>query len=105
MLLRCETAVSPFDKNWMIQLMDHLDDMINDNIMRRHLEDILSIFQDLNILGTRFSEREVRHAYGVLRVNSFGVDTLSGGSGRALYPLTALASHSCRPNVNHNQTR
>ena len=44
----------------------------------------------------------IRHCYGVLRVNSFGIETLSGGSGRALFPVTALISHSCQPNVLHH---
>ena len=44
----------------------------------------------------------IRHCYGVLRVNSFAVETLSGGSGRALFPVTALISHSCQPNVLHD---
>ena len=34
-------------------------------------------------------------------VLSFGFTTPSGGDGRALYPLTALFSHSCAPNVQH----
>ena len=44
----------------------------------------------------------IHHCYGVLRVNSFGIETLSGGSGRALFPVTALISHSCQPNVLHD---
>ena len=44
----------------------------------------------------------VRHAYGVLRVNSFATEMASDGSGRALFPLTALISHSCQPNVLHD---
>ena len=44
----------------------------------------------------------IRHAYGVLRVNSFAVDTASGGKGRGLFPVTALISHSCQPNILHD---
>ena len=44
----------------------------------------------------------IQHAYGVLRVNSFAVETNSGGEGRGLFPITALISHSCQPNVLHN---
>ena len=44
----------------------------------------------------------IRHAYGVLRVNSFAIDTASGGTGRALFPVTALISHSCQPNILHD---
>ena len=43
----------------------------------------------------------IRHAYGVLRVNSFAIEMASGGRGRALFPVTALISHSCQPNVLH----
>ena len=44
----------------------------------------------------------IRHCYGVLRVNSFAIETVSGGTGRALFPVTALISHSCQPNVLHD---
>ena len=44
----------------------------------------------------------IRHCYGVLRVNSFAIETASGGTGRALFPVTALISHSCQPNVLHD---
>ena len=53
-------------------------------------------------MNSRFDKEMIRHCYGVLRVNSFGIETLSGGSGRALFPVTALISHSCQPNVLHN---
>ena len=53
-------------------------------------------------LISRFDKEMIRHCYGVLRVNSFGIETLSGGSGRALFPVTALISHSCQPNILHN---
>ena len=49
----------------------------------------------------RFDKQKLRHAYGVLRVNSFAIDTIRGGKGRALFPMTALISHSCQPNVLH----
>ena len=49
----------------------------------------------------RFYKQKLRHAYGVLRVNSFAIDTIRGGKGRALFPMTALISHSCQPNVLH----
>ena len=50
----------------------------------------------------RFDKEMIHHCYGVLRVNSFAVETVSGGSGRALFPVTALISHSCQPNVLHD---
>ena len=49
----------------------------------------------------RFDKQKLRHAYGVLRVNSFAIETIRGGKGRALFPMTALISHSCQPNVLH----
>ena len=49
----------------------------------------------------RFGRDEIYHAYGVLRVNSFAIEMASGGKGRALFPLTALISHSCQPNILH----
>ena len=57
---------------------------------------------NLICLHTRFDKEMIRHGYGVLRVNSFAIETVSGGSGRALFPVTALISHSCQPNVLHD---
>ena len=63
---------------------------------------ILKLNRYLLLLRIRFDKEMIRHCYGVLRVNSFAVETVSGGSGRALFPVTALISHSCQPNVLHD---
>ena len=55
----------------------------------------------LSNLIYRFDKQKLRHAYGVLRVNSFAIETIRGGKGRALFPMTALISHSCQPNILH----
>ena len=51
------------------------------------------------------SENDVIHAFGVLRINSFGIDTKMGGRGRGLFPLLALMSHSCQSNLQHEQSK
>ena len=63
---------------------------------------ILKLNRTFLLLRIRFDKEMIRHCYGVLRVNSFAVETVSGGSGRALFPVTALISHSCQPNVLHD---
>ena len=63
---------------------------------------ILKLNISFLLLWIRFDKEMIRHCYGVLRVNSFAVETVSGGSGRALFPVTALISHSCQPNVLHD---
>ena len=51
------------------------------------------------------AENDVIHAFGVLRINSFGIDTKMGGRGRGLFPLLALMSHSCQSNLQHEQSK
>ena len=48
---------------------------------------------------------DVLHAFGVLRVNQFGVDTKMGGRGRGLFPLLSIMSHSCQSNLQHEQSK
>ena len=52
-----------------------------------------------------YVEHDVLHAFGVLRINSFGIDTKMGGHGRGLFPLLALMSHSCQSNLQHEQSK
>ena len=56
-------------------------------------------------MQNRFSNEDILHAFGVLRINSFGIDTPSGGRGRGLFPLLALMSHSCQSNLQHEQSK
>ena len=51
------------------------------------------------------AENDVIHAFGVLRINSFGIDTKMGGRGRGLFPLLALMSHSCQSNLQHEPSK
>ena len=52
-----------------------------------------------------YVEHDVLHAFGVLRINAFGIDTQMGGHGRGLFPLLALMSHSCQSNLQHEQSK
>ena len=70
--------------------------------MNYEKNNILKFSKSFLLLRIRFDKEMIRHCYGVLRVNSFAVETVSGGSGRALFPVTALISHSCQPNVLHD---
>ena len=46
-------------------------------------------------LGLACTQSEVEHCWGVLQTNSISV----GGTGRALFPLVSLLSHSCLPSL------
>lgn len=85
--------------------MDHSVDLEADPVIRNHLIEIEHLMLDPIPMGLglseRFDKQKLRHAYGVLRVNSFAIETIRGGKGRALFPMTALISHSCQPNVLH----
>lgn len=96
---------SSYSKDWLDSLMDHLPELGRDPQLTKHLNEIVELFltappEGLGLAQT-FGADQIRHAYGVLRVNSFGVVTSQGGQGRALFPLTALLSHSCSPNLLH----
>jgi len=45
-------------------------------------------------LGIECTQEEVEHCWGVLQTNSISI---GGGSGRGLFPLVSLLSHSCKP--------
>ena len=42
---------STFDWEWIAELMSHSQDMMQDELMRRHLSDIVGVFEDLGLLG------------------------------------------------------
>ena len=94
---------TPFDKSWISELMDHKDDLLKDEIMSKHIASISKVL--LEEMGLSSTFEEILHAFGVLRINSFGVDTPQGGNGRGLFPLLALMSHSCQSNLQHEQSR
>merc|ERR1712223_972984 len=104
LMLECERQADA--KVWINELMDHAVDLEADSVINEHLRNIESLILDPSPegfgLSSRFDKEMIRHCYGVLRVNSFAVETVSGGSGRALFPITALISHSCQPNVLHD---
>ena len=103
-----------FQKSWLLRLMDHLPDLQSDKITRAHLHQ-LSKFISLSLKSSHeqsFGQSEdlpwthelIKKCYGILRINAFGFNSSAGGEGRALFPLVALASHSCQPNVQHVQS-
>merc|ERR1712223_1506907 len=104
LMLACERQADA--KIWINELMDHAVDLESDLVINEHLRNIESLILDPSPegfgLSSRFDKEMIRHCYGVLRVNSFAVEAVSGGSGRALFPVTALISHSCQPNVLHD---
>ena len=95
----------PFDGLWIDELMDHRDDLMKDSIMATHIASVQKIILEELQLHNRFSADDVIHAFGVLRINSFGIETPEGGQGRGLFPLLALMSHSCQSNLQHEQSK
>ncbi|TRY78050.1 hypothetical protein TCAL_06628, partial [Tigriopus californicus] len=94
-----ETVLEDFPvRDWLLRLMDHIPDIKLDPTHCQYLEEIVQFLSGV------FPSERVERAYGILRVNSFGFTTPQGGDGRALYPLVALMSHSCQPNVQHVQS-
>ena len=95
----------PIDGLWINELMDHRDDLMKDSIMASHITSVQKIILEELELENRFSADDVLHAFGVLRINSFGIETAAGGEGRGLFPLLALMSHSCQSNLQHEQSK
>ena len=95
----------PIDGLWINELMDHRDDLMKDSIMANHITSVQKIILEELELQHRFSADDVLHAFGVLRINSFGIETPAGGQGRGLFPLLALMSHSCQSNLQHEQSK
>ena len=95
----------PIDGLWINELMDHRDDLMKDSIMANHITSVQKIILEELELENRFSADDVLHAFGVLRINSFGIETAAGGEGRGLFPLLALMSHSCQSNLQHEQSK
>ena len=75
----------PFDQNWIDKLMDHKIDLLQDPIMKNHIQSLVKVIQDE--MELKYHKDQILHAFGVLRINSFGVDTPEGGHGRGLFPL------------------
>ena len=75
----------PFDQSWVDKLMDHKNDLLKDQVMKNHIDNLVSVLQ--NDMELKCQESDILHAFGVLRINSFEIDTLSGGHGRGLFPL------------------
>ena len=54
LLLKTKTTgqrKNTFDWEWIAELMSHSEDMMQDELMRRHLSDIVGVFEDLGLLG------------------------------------------------------
>ena len=84
LLLQDLQRSAPFDKLWISELMDHKDDLLKDPIMSSHIHSVQKIIGDELGLANRVSNEEILHAFGVLRINSFGIDTPSGGQGKRI---------------------
>ena len=80
-------------------------DLEADEVMSNHIESMAKLMLENMQLASRFTKGDVMHAFGVLRINVFGVNTQSGGSGRGLFPLLAMMSHSCQSNLQHEQSK
>lgn len=105
LLLLQEHVKKPFDKMWISQMMDHEADLLKDNVMSNHIGSMSKVLLEEMGLQSRYAFKDVLHAFGVLRINSFGIDTPMGGRGRGLFPLLALMSHSCQANLQHEQSK
>ena len=68
--------------------MDHKIDLLQDPIMKNHIQSLVKVIQDE--MELKYHEDQILHAFGVLRINSFGVDTPEGGHGRGLFPLLGI---------------
>lgn len=86
-------------------MMDHESDLLKDNVMSNHIRSMSKVLLEEMSLQGRYDFKDVLHAFGVLRINSFGIDTPMGGRGRGLFPLLALMSHSCQANLQHEQSK
>ena len=53
--------------------------------MKTHIQNLIKVLQ--NEMELNYHESQIIHAFGVLRINSFGVDNSLGGHGRGLFPL------------------
>jgi len=105
LLLAQDKLPKPFDKNWIAHMMDHREDLFDDKVMTNHINSMSKVLLEDMELRSRFNENDVIHAFGVLRINSFGIDTKMGGRGRGLFPLLALMSHSCQSNLQHEPSK
>ncbi|XP_040575477.1 uncharacterized protein [Lepeophtheirus salmonis] len=81
---------------WMDKLMDHLEDMVKDDIIRDYLSSLVEFLQGECGLNYH-SASAIKRAYGILRVNSVGMEYQS--EGRALFPILSMFSHSCVSNL------
>eukprot|EP00096_Caligus_rogercresseyi_P012954 TRINITY_DN5617_c0_g1_i1.p1 TRINITY_DN5617_c0_g1~~TRINITY_DN5617_c0_g1_i1.p1 ORF type:complete len:550 (+),score=73.83 TRINITY_DN5617_c0_g1_i1:42-1652(+) len=95
--LRC--LLLQTDESWVERLlrvmMDHLEDRPKDIHWAANQKNIVEYLQESQ--GLPFTSEEINHVIGVLDVNAFDLSS----SGRGLYPLSAIMSHSCVSNTKY----
>ena len=88
-----------------LRMMDHnTEHAAKKSNWKVYKENVVDFLRDRCNLKDKFTEEEIFHVLGVLDVNSVRVNAASsaagggGAGGHALYPVTALMSHSCVAN-------
>lgn len=99
----------PIKYGIVTRMMDHNEEhAAKKSNWKLYKENVVDFLRERCGLAERFSEEEIFHVLGVLDVNSVRVNAnIPGGSnaggssagGHALYPMTALMSHSCVANT------